>query len=452
VAVVIAPDVIVIGAGFAGLSAAVRLTRRGARVLVLEACSRLGGRATAFPDRDTGELVDNGQHILLGCYTDTFAFLGEIGALDNVRVQPQLAVTMIDGSGRRTRLSCPALPPPLHMVAGVMEWEALSWRDRLSVLGMASPLRIARRELGPGATERAASPGETVENWLIRNGQTPRIRELLWGPLALAALNQMPDQAAAPVFARVLAEMFGPDPRSAAIALPTRPLHLMYAEPAREYIERHGGVVRTGAAAKVRVLHGGVAAVDVEGESLNVSQVVSAVPWFALPDLFPDQPAALREVVDCARRTASSPIVTINLWFDRLVMDEPFIGLPGRAMQWVFDKRLVFGGEASHLSLVSSGAASMVGLSNGELVALAQAELNEAMPEIRSARVVRATVVREPRATFSLAPSQPPRPQSATGVPGLFLAGDWIDTGLPATIEGAVRSGHRAADLTAGER
>src|ERR1700749_2592398 len=125
------PDVIVIGAGFAGLSAAVRLTQKGARVLVLEARSRLGGRATAFPDRETGELVDNGQHVLMGCYGETFAFLRAIGAQDNVRLDPQLAVTMIDRAGKRTRLSCPALPPPLHLVAGVLEWDALSWRDRI---------------------------------------------------------------------------------------------------------------------------------------------------------------------------------------------------------------------------------------------------------------------------------------------------------------------------------
>src|SRR5438093_1452421 len=129
-------DVIVIGAGFAGLSAASRLTRGGARVLVLEARGRLGGRATAFPDRETGELVDNGQHVLLGCYTETFAFLRDVGALDNVRLDPQLAVTMIDRALRRTRLACPALPAPFHLVAGVLEWEALSWRDRLSALGV----------------------------------------------------------------------------------------------------------------------------------------------------------------------------------------------------------------------------------------------------------------------------------------------------------------------------
>jgi hydroxysqualene dehydroxylase len=443
-------DAIVIGAGFAGLSAAVRLTSRGARVLVVEARARLGGRATAFPDRETGELVDNGQHILLGCYTETFAFLREIGAEQNVRLQPQLAVTMIDRAGRRSRLSCPALPAPFHLVAGILDWDALSWRDRLAVAGMATPLNNARRELKPGSTVRAASPDETVENWLIRNGQTARIREMLWDPLAIAALNQPTDQAAAPTFARVLAEMFGSDPRAAAIALPTKPLHLMYAEPAREYLERHGGTVLTGATAKVVLQSGAVTGVRVGADVHEASKVISAVPWFGLAALFDETPAVFVDVVSRAGKMASSPIVTINLWFDRRVMDEPFIGLPGRAMQWVFDKRLVFGEEASHLSLVSSGAASILAKTNEELIATALEEIVEAMPDARAARVVRATVVREPHATFSLAPGQPQRPAAETGIRGFLLAGDWTDTGLPATIEGAVRSGHRAAHLAIG--
>jgi hydroxysqualene dehydroxylase len=440
-------DVVVIGAGVAGLSAAVRLAKRGRRVIVLEARARLGGRATAFPDRETGELVDNGQHVMLGCYAGTFEFLRDVGAEDNVRLQPQLAVTMIDRAGSRTRLTCPALPPPFHVVAGILEWDALSWRDRLSVLGMATPLKHARRELLPGATKKAASPGETVDDWLIRNGQTPRLREMLWDPLALAALNQPPDQAAAPLFARVLAEMFGDDPRASAIALPTRPLHLMYAEPAREFIERHGGMVRTGTAAQVVLHDGAVEAVQAGDERWPADRVISAVPWFAFGDLFTDEPPALRAVIDRARRMASSPIVTVNLWFDRAVLDEPFVGLPGRAMQWVFDKRLVFGDDATHLSLVSSGASSILARSNEALIRTAHDELLDALPDSRSARLLRATVVREPRATFSLAPGQPARPPAETGVTGLFLAGDWIDTGLPATIESAVRSGHRAAEL-----
>jgi squalene-associated FAD-dependent desaturase len=327
----------------------------------------------------------------------------------------------------------------------VLDWEALPWRDRIAAFAMAAPLKIARRESQPGARRKAASPGETVESWLIRNRQTAVIREMLWNPLALAALNQPPARAAAPPFVRVLGEMFGDDPRSAALVLPTRPLHLMYAEPARSYIESRGGEVRTGAAAKARHDGRGVS-VEANGERWTPAAVIAAVPWHALSGLFDDVPAPLAATVERARRMESSPIVTVNLWFDRQVIDEPFLGLPGRAMQWVFDKRIVFGGSASHLSLVASGAGPLVQLSNDELVSTAHRELLEALPVIRNARLVRATVVREPHATFSLAPGQPPRPGTRTGIPGFYLAGDWIDTGLPATIESAVRSGHRAAE------
>jgi squalene-associated FAD-dependent desaturase len=295
-------------------------------------------------------------------------------------------------------------------------------------------------------TRIAASSGETVEDWLVRHGQTERLRELLWRPLALAALNQPADRSLATPFVRVLGEMFGSDPRAAAIALPTKPLDRMYAEPAREFIEAHGGEVRTSAAAKIRVSDGAVKEVEGGGGRWTPRAVVSAVPWFALGSLFDEPPAALADILARANGLASSPIATVNLWFDRPVLDEPFIGLPGRALQWVFDKRTIFEGGASHLSLVASGAESLVAMPNDQLVALAHRELLEALPAVRSAQLIRSTVVRERQATFSLAPGQPARPSTATPVRGLVLAGDWIDTGLPATIESAVRSGHRAAE------
>lgn len=428
-------DAAVVGAGFAGLSAAVGLARRGARVLVLEARSRLGGRATAFADRETGERVDNGQHVLLGCYTETFAFLREIGALDHVRMARQLGVSMVDRDGRLSRLECPMLPAPLNLLAGVMEWSALAWSDRWAVLRMAKP-----------APPR---PDESVEAWLVRNGQTPRLREMLWDPLALAALNQTPSQAAAPVFGRVLEEMFTSDPRSAAIGLPTRPLDEMYAGPARDYVVGHGGVVRTGSPATIVLDGHAVTSVASGTDRWDVPAVVCAVPWFGIGAIFEGDTESISPILERAGATASSPILTVNLWFDRPLFDEPFIGLPGRAMQWVFDKRAVFGGSAAHLSLVSSGASPLVDCTNADLARMAHDELAvlvDALPAVRGARLLRATVVREPRATFSLAPGQPARPATITPVRGLYLAGDWIDTGLPATIESAVRSGHRAAD------
>jgi len=439
--------IVVVGGGFSGLSAAALLSGRGRRVLVADARAQLGGRATAFRDRETGELVDNGQHVLFGCYRATFEFLDRIGASDRVRVQPSLAVPYIDRAGRRSVLRCPGLPSPFHLLAGVLGWTGIPWRERMSVLKLARPLRRARLELQRTGSVTADPPG-TVSEWLTAHGQREALRKWLWEPLAVAALNQSPAVAAASPFVRVLAQMFGPDPRDSALALPARPLHEMYAEPARTFIESRGGAVRVNALARIVVERGEVSAVDIRGERIATRSVIAAVPWFDLGRLFnPAPPPELAPVLASAARMESMPIVTVNLWYDGRVMDEPFVGLPDREMQWVFDKRIAFGGEASHLSLVSSGATRLTSMSRDELTMLAAREVEEAIPAARRDRLLRGTVVREKHATFSLAPGEPARPATKTAVRGLYLAGDWIDTGLPGTIESAVVSGHRAASI-----
>jgi squalene-associated FAD-dependent desaturase len=445
------PDVVVIGAGVAGLTAAVDLADRGARVCVLEAKAVLGGRATSFNDPQTGERVDNGQHVLLGCYHDTFRFLKKIGADDRVRLQTNLDIEFVDRQGARSRLQCPSLPAPFNLVAGLLQWEALGWRDRLAALNMARPIRIAQsgqkaEGRGQRPTRIAASPGETVEEWLINNGQTARLREMLWEPLALAALNQSVREAAAPPFARVLAQMFGDDPRDAALGLPSCPLDELYAEPARAFIEQHGGEVRVGSPARVVLERGRAPQVESRGQRVQSSCVVCAVPWYAMADLFTGDTGPLEAVRQAAVATAPSPIASVNLWLDRRIMKTSFLGLPGRTMQWVFDKGQMFEGNTSHLTLVASGAEEVMGITNDALIALALHELRQALPESRAARVERAAVVRERRATFSLAPGQPKRPGTRTEIQQLVLAGDWIDTGLPATIEGAAVSGRLAAE------
>jgi hypothetical protein len=337
-------------------------------------------------------------------------------------------------------------------VAGVLAWDVLSWGDRLSLLRLAGPIDAARRAIARGEALVGARGDETVRQWLARYGQAPRLVELLWEPLAVAALNQPIDEAAAPLFLGVLGRMFSGDAGDASLIVPARPLTPLFVDPAAAYVEARGGAVRLGAPATLLIEAGRVCGVRVRGERIEAPVVIAAVPWFALGDLVPADlaaPAALADVTADARRTPWSPIVTVNLWFDRRVMDDLLVGLPGRVFQFVFDKGQVFGAGTSHLSLVASGAAAVVGRTNDELIGIALDETRAALPRVAAATLVRATAVREKRATFSLAPGLPPRPPTDIGVPGLLLAGDWVDTGLPATIESAVVSGHRAATLAA---
>ena len=449
-------DAIVLGSGFAGLSAATALADAGARVLVLEARPGLGGRATAFRDPDTGERVDNGQHILMGCYEQTLAFLDRIGASDRVRWQAGLSLPMIDRRGYESVLKLPSVAAPLHLLGGVMAWDALSWGERLAILRVGNALRggtpkgvpydshYDRHESGSGGPPTRGRAGETVRDWLNRHGQPQRLIELFWEPLALAALNQSIDQAAAHYFVEVLKRMFA-DPTAAALVMPAVPLDELYAEPAREWLLHRGHDVRVNAPARVAVDGSRVTGVRVRDERIAAPIVISTVPWHAFGALFDAVPPALAAIASNAAALHSLPIVTVNLWFDRAVMHEPLVGLPGRTFQWVFDRRAIVGGTTSHLSLVSSGAAAIVAQGNDELIATALREVREALPAARSATLRKGLAVREKRSTFSLAPDAPPRPPTTTPIEGFFLAGDWIDTGLPATIESAVVSGHRAA-------
>ncbi|MEO7190467.1 MAG: hydroxysqualene dehydroxylase HpnE [Vicinamibacterales bacterium] len=444
-------DVVVIGAGFAGLSAAVRLAGAGLKVVVLEEAPRLGGRASAFTDRVTGERVDNGQHVIFGCYRETYAFLREIGTASLAPLQPQLRLVVANGDGPPRELLCPSLPAPWHLLAGVLSWRGLPLRDRLSALRLGRFLIDARRR-GPRAAAAAVADvagDQTVTQWLTARGQSAALREWLWDPLAIAALNQSADTAGVEPFARVLAELFGPSRQDAGIGLATVPLDELFARPAAAYIEARGGQVHLRAPARVRLdARGHVRGVDVGGVTVATRLVIGAVPWHAVDRLWDDAiPAELDTLVSDAARMKSSPIVTVNLWLANAILPATFVGLLNGPMHWVFDKSAIFGQQAGHLSVVASGATRLVGLDNEAITRAALEHVRAALPALRHCDLRRSVVVREQRATFSLEPGRPRRPGAVTRLEGFLLAGDWTDTGLPATIEGAVQSGHLAADL-----
>ncbi len=446
------PDVVVVGAGVAGLRAAVHLAARGARVAVFEAKAVLGGRATAFTDPQTGERVDNGQHVMLGCYHETFAFLRQIGTEDRVRVQPALEVDFVDRAGERSRLSLPGLPAPMNFAAGLLEWKALAWRDRLAAMRLAGPIRIAQ------AAQRAESRGQTPTRIAAspeRDGRRVAHRQRTDGAHQGNVMGAARARSAQSIGARGSRAAVRRRPRAdarrwierrvaGAAGVAARPVvsQSPRGDSSRSAAEKCG----IGCPARVHLENGRLLHIEARGDRVEAGSVVAAVPWYALVDLFAGDMAPVEAIRRAAASTAPSPIASVNLWLSRRILRTPFLGLPGRSMQWVFDKEQMFETETSHLTLVSSGADDVLALQNDELISLALRELREAVPEARAARVVRASVVKERRATFSLAPGQPKRPPTATEVKGLVLAGDWIETGLPATIEGAAISGRRASE------
>jgi squalene-associated FAD-dependent desaturase len=342
---------------------------------------------------------------------------------------------MIDERGHRSELRLPPLPAPFDLLAGIMSWDALSLADRWSILRMGKAIRGAE----------PVDPSESVRQWLERHDQSPRLCRLFWEPLALAALNQSIDVAAAAMFVAVTSRMFGGGPDAALVLVPAAPLDDLYTRPAAAFLERRGSTVSPRAKARIVIEDDRVVGVRVGEVTTAAERVICAVPWFALGDVFAPLPPQLRQTIARASAMGSAPIVTVNLWLDGFAMQDAMTGLPGRTFQWVFDRGRFVGHEQTHLSLISSGADAICGLPNDDLIKRASIELRDAVPETRRVALRHASVIRERQATFSLRSGEPPRPATTTAVRGLFLAGDWIDTGLPATIESAVLAGHRAA-------
>jgi hydroxysqualene dehydroxylase len=443
-------DVVVIGGGFAGLSAAVALAGQGFRVAVLEGKPALGGRAYSFADAETGDFVDNGQHVLMGCYGETFKFLNRIGQKGQLVFQTDLAIEMRERDGRVGVLRTAHLPGPLHMTAALMRYGLLRPRERLSA--MVAALRMMRMH----RRNRAHLRQVTVKTLMDELRQGERARQSFWYPLAIATLNEDPELASAALLAEVLKRAFFSGRSDSAFVYAKVGLSDLYCPGSVRLIEAGGGLVETRAV--VEALEFGaedsIAGVRLrDGRRLQAANFIVAVPPAQLTRLLPEGPGADPFFARLGEIT-SSPIICVHAWFDREITEAAFVGFVGTRTQWLFNKRRIFAenGERAngYLSFVISGARKLVDAGNEELLDLVIGDLNTMIPSSRDARLLKALVLKEKQATMSPSPEcDRLRPSLATPISNLFLAGDWIHTGLPATIESAVASGHAAAAAVA---
>lgn len=428
------PHVVVVGGGLAGMAAALALADAGARVTLLEARKWLGGATSSF--RRDGLLVDTGQHVFLRCCTAYRAFLERLGVSDRTFLQPRMDIPVLSPGRPPARLRRDPLPPPLHLARALARYPLLSPAERVGVARAAMVLR----RLDPRDPELDR---RTLGAWLREHGQSERAVQCLWDLFALPALNLPASRASLALAVKVFRTGLLDRSDAADVGLPLAPLGELHGDAGRRALERAGVRVRLGA--RVRsVLTGaeGATGVALDDGTLDGDAVVVAVPNDRAGAVLP---AGALEA-DPAR-LGLSPIVNVHVVYDRPVTSLPFAAAVGSPVQWVFDRTGPSGlDRGQYLAVSLSGAEELVDRPVEWFRETFLPALAGLLPRAREARVERFLVTRERGATFRQAPGTAAlRPGPETGVPRLFVAGAWTDTGWPATMEGAVRSGLAAA-------
>jgi zeta-carotene desaturase len=449
-------DVVVVGAGVAGLAAAVALAGDGASVTLLERRPFAGGRAYSYPHPALGETIDS-QHIILGCCTNFIDLIDQAEAAWSIRWYNELC--FLEPGGRRSWIRPSHLPAPAHQAISFLRAPMLGWRDKAAIaFGMTHFLRGV-----------PASDSESFAAWLKRTRQTDRAIRHFWEPVVTGALNDTLDKCSTKYAAKVFHESFLRSPQAGRMGIPAKPMSEFF-EPVVKLARRLGVDVRfnTGVDVIARTPQGRWKLRTSAGEGtgeIETGAIVLATDFRHTQRLLdtltadtaaPGTPAPF----DFARfdfaRFIAAPITTIHLWFDREVCDLDCAALLDTRIQWVFAKSRIRGWDmarGSYLELVISASWPEIPMTREQILASALAELARFFPAAVRATLLKSAVLKEARATFSVTPGLDAfRPPQTTAWPRLYVAGDWTATEWPSTMEGAIRSGRLAAGALAGNR
>jgi zeta-carotene desaturase len=436
--------VTVIGAGVAGMSAACSLAEAGFRVQLVERRGYLGGRASSYLHSGVNEVIDNCQHVLFGCCTNLIGFYRRIGVAERIHWTSEM--TMIEPGGRRSalgpfRLGPFTLPAPLHGAPSFLNAKAFLFADKLA-LG-----RAMRAMLKP---EAFIDTRESLGDWLRRHKQTEGAINRFWRLVIASALNSEIDSIAVPYAAKVIRELFMNSAQAGSMGMSTVPLSELYAGVTPFLAERGGSVLLN------TFVEG--ASWDEEtsqwlictrtGELIS-DYVILALPFEATQKLLPHLPAeeGTEKLSRQLERHEHWPICSVHLWFDREITGLEHAVLLDREIHWMYNQSRLQGRDDHYIELVISANRAFAALSREAAIEQALRELAEFFPRVKEAKLEKVALVKEMHATFGVHPGiDSARPAAVSPWPNLFLAGDWVQTGWPSTMESAARSGHLAAE------
>ncbi len=431
--------VLIVGGGLAGLAAAVALCENGVRCTVLESRPRLGGRASSFPDGHSEQWVDNCQHVAMGCCTSFHKFCKTTEIESCFERQRELYFINPD-NGRVHRFAVSALPAPLHLAGSFAGLSYLTWRDKLSLAFGLKALAAKSSALDP----------RPFSEWLRSHRQTPRAIERFWTVVLVSALSESLDRISVVAARKVFVDGFLRHRDGWAVDIPTESLDELFGRRVPEWIEAHGGTVRRQAGVeRIEVSHDTVTGVQLKsGERITADHVILAVPWHRVAAMLP-KPWDSADVITKLSHLDSAPISSVHFWVDRPLMNLPHAVFVSGLVQWVFNRSLTRteGDGPYYYQVVISASRQVLEQSSESIRDQVLAELATVWPVVNDARLQHWRLVTEHRAVFSVTPgSDDLRPPQQSPIPRLQFAGDWTQTGWPATMEGAVRSGFLAAE------
>jgi len=428
-----------VGGGVAGMSAACALAETGLRVQLVERRSYLGGRASSYLHSGVGEVIDNCQHVLFGCCTNLIGFYRRIGVAD--RIHWTCEMTMIEPGGRRSQLGSSWLPAPFHGLPKLLSAHAFTLADKLA-LGRA--FSTLMRPIPADSTESLGA-------WLKRHKQTEGALKRFWRLVIASALNADVDSIALPYAAKVIRELFMNSAEAGSMGMSTVPLSELYAD-AQAFLEQRGSKVlfNTNVESAAWDEENAQWTLTTRSVTLASDLLVLALPFEGMQRMLPGLPAAsgVGELTRQIEEHEHWPICSVHLWFDREITSLDHAVLLDREIHWMYNKsRLQPWRRGNYLELVVSASRPFAELSREQAIAQTVRELIEFFPTIAVAKLEKAALVKEMRATFGVPPGiDAARPTSVSPWPNCYLAGDWTATGWPSTMESAARSGHLAAE------